>query len=214
MKKSIIALALLAAAALAAYLYVTRAPSAPSQDVTVGNATTSAASGSYAIVPGESLARFEIGEVLRGAQFTAVGTTSQVSGTVSVVDGGLSFGEIRVNARTFKTDDARRDGAIARAILRSEDAANEFIVFSPKTVTNNHALTASSSTYTVNGDLTIAGVTKPATFTVQAALVDGQVVGTARATLSRKDFSLAIPSLSFIASVEDEFAVSAAIVAR
>ena len=210
-KNAIITIILLIALGVAAYMFSTRAPSAPSVDIS--NAISSVA-GTYAIASSESVVRFEIDEVLRGEDFTAIGTTSQIAGTISVGTSSISIGEIKINARTFKTESSNRDGAIARLILKSENPENEFIVFLPKTIENNHALTETLSSYTVSGDLTISGMTKPTTFTVNAALVDGVIIGTAETTLTRSSFNLVIPNVPFVASVDDEFTVSASIVAR
>lgn len=218
MNKALTALIIIVLVAIGAYLYVTRAPSAPSQDISGFNATSTAGSGvagTYSIVSAESVARFEVGEVLNGSPFTAVGTTTQIAGTVTVGTSSVSIGTIRINARTFKTDSERRDGAIARAILKSETAANEFIVFQPKAVQGPvRPLTAVAQSFTVSGDLTIAGVTKPAVFTVEAAVVNGAIIGTAKATVSRSAYGITIPNVPFVASVDDEVEVSATIVAR
>jgi polyisoprenoid-binding protein YceI len=218
MNKALAVVLAIAVIGIGAYLYVTRAPSAPSQDVSGFNATSttgSSVTGTYNIVSAESVARFEVGEVLNGAPFTAVGTTTQIGGTITVGTSSVSIGTIRINARTFKTDSERRDGAIARAILKSETAANEFIVFVPKTVSGQlRPLAATPQTFTVSGDLTIAGVTKPAVFTIEAAVVNGAIIGEARTTVLRSAYGITIPNVPFVASVDDEVEVSATIVAR
>ncbi|MDP1625140.1 MAG: YceI family protein [bacterium] len=214
MNKTLITVLVIAVLAIGAYLYVTRAPSAPSQDITDFNATSSIA-GTYNIVASESMVKFEVGEILNGSPFTAVGTTTQIAGTITVDADSVSLGTIRINARTFKTDNDRRDGAIARAILRSEAAANEFIVFEPTSVQGPaRPLASTAQKFTVSGNLTIAGVTKPATFSIDAAIVNGTVIGTATTVVSRSDYGLVIPSVPFVASVDDEVKISADIVAR
>lgn len=218
MNKALATILVLAVIAIGAYLYVTRAPSAPSQDISGFNATSTANGsvlGTYNISSAESVVRFEVDEVLNGSPFTAVGTTSQIAGSVTVGADSISIGTIRINARTFKTDSERRDGAIARAILKSETAANEFLVFEPTSVSGTvTALAAVPQTFTVSGNLTIAGVTRPAVFTVEAAVVNGSVIATVNATVLRSTYGIIIPSVPFVASVDDEVRISASIVAR
>ena len=145
---------------------------------------------------------FRIDEVLRGEDFTAVGATRDLTGEIAAAPGAttsLRFGRIKVNARTLKTDSQQRDGAIARLILKSEDPANEFIVFDPTDLT----LATSTSEMTLSGNLTVSGVTKPVAFTGNVSRNASQLLGQFQTTLKRSDFNLEIPSVPFVASVAD-----------
>lgn len=194
------------------YMYAVRAPAAPSMDVKdaadtttpTGTMTPQTTGTTYKISSTGSKVEFKINEVLRDKPFMAVGVTSEIAGDVVVSSSSVSFGTIAINARTFKTDAPNRDGAIARFILKSEDAANEFIYFKATSVTST----------SVSGDLTIAGVTKPANFAITMIQSGDVLSGTATANLKRSDFGLTIPSVPFVASVEDSFVVTATIVAN
>jgi polyisoprenoid-binding protein YceI len=60
-------------------------------------------------------------------------------------------------------------------------------------------------TFTVTGDLTIAGTTQPVTFDVTAALETADTLaGSAETTVLRSDFNLSIPNVPFVANVGDE----------
>lgn len=196
----------------AAFLYFTRTPLAPSEDINEPIVTDTQSDTEtvdrYTISSGSS-ARFEINEILRDEPFTAVGTTSEIGGTVSYEDGALAIGMIRINARTFKTDSERRDGAIANAILRSDQPDNEFIVFVPTSIT-----TTGGMSYTITGDLTISGRTNTETLNVVlASVTDSEIRGTAEGRIKRSSYGLTIPDVPFVASVEDEFTIKADIVA-
>ncbi|MES2216613.1 MAG: YceI family protein [Patescibacteria group bacterium] len=200
-------------------VFALRAPSAPSQSASdaAGQEQTTASSTVYKIVPAQSLVTFSINEILRNKPKTAIGTTSEIGGEISVIPSGLTIGTIAVNARTFKTDSAGRDGAIARFILKSEDAANEFMYFKPTSVQMSSSTTATStltSTATVTGDLTISGVTKPANFLVSWMASGNTITGTATTTLKRSDFNLNIPNVPFVANVDDQFTVVSKITAE
>jgi polyisoprenoid-binding protein YceI len=218
MKKSTMVLIVIGAGSVilaGVSLYLVRPPAAPSQDITsVPPALPSSPAPSisnvatYRIIPEQSRIEFSIDEILYGNPFTVVGATDQVAGEFQMGD-AVAFGEIAVNARTFKTDSTKRDGAIARLILKAESPGNEFIIFMPRNVSGTQ------DSLTVEGDLTIAGVTKPASFAVALQTQgEGVVAGTAKATLSRSDFNLVIPNLSFVAGVPDTFQVTAAITAE
>ncbi len=220
--KIILTIIVLIIIAVGAFMYATRDVAAPSIDLTAHPATsTSDTTNAISIASSSpediqayrlsnSVAEFNIDEVLNGKPKTVVGTTSQVAGTVSVNTNSpelSSVGTIRINARTFLTDSDRRDSAIARFILKSEIAENEFIEFKPTSVTelkvrSTEPRTPGAVSGTIRGDLTIAGITKPATFNVTAdTQADGSIKVLASATIKRGDFSLVIPSVPFVANV-------------
>ena len=199
---------------VAGFLYATRPISSPVQDVqlvadTLNNDKTSGTS-LYRISQENSKAEFKIGEILNGTPFMAIGATNQVAGDIIVSENPvkIEIGVIKINAKSFKTDDSRRDGAIARFILKSEDPGNEFIEFKPTNINGT------IPDFTVSGNLTISGVTKPATFSVSAKIEGEKMTGMAEAKIKRSDYNLVIPNIPFVASVDDEFAITVNIVAN
>ncbi|MES3030909.1 MAG: YceI family protein [Patescibacteria group bacterium] len=205
MQKFIPVIVIVIIVAIVGFLYATRPASAPSQnteDVAGGGATSTGAV--YKINSSQSLVEFRIGEILRDKPFTAVGTTTNIAGNLTVFGNIVTVGNIAINARTFKTDSEKRDGAIARFIIKSEDPANEFIIFEPLSI----------GTSTIVGDLTFAGVKKPVTFTVLTFEAGtSTLMGTATTKLKRSDFGLTIPNVPFVASVDEEFIVNVKVVA-
>ncbi len=208
--------AVIAILSIGAFLYLTRSIAAPSiaiQDsvTQLDTAATSTSETVYRISQDASAAEYNIFEVLNGSDKTVVGTTDQVAGDIliNLTDPSQSqIGDISIDARTFATDDTRRDNSVARFILQSEDDANEFITF---TTTSISGLSTESMNvgdtieFTVTGDLTIAGTTKSATFTVTATLESAdKLVGHAETTVLRSDYNLTIPSVPFVANVGDE----------
>lgn len=221
----IVVVAAVAVLSISAFMYLTREIAAPSTDVqsTVQELETSDTSGSetvYRISSEESTVTFTIEEVLNGADKTVVGTTSEVAGDILVNTSDTSateVGEISINARTFKTDDDRRNNAIARFILQSEDAANEFITFTPTSVSGLPESLAVGDTaeLEITGNLTIAGTTNEVTFTASATLESAEkLVGEAETTINYADFGLSIPDVPFVANVEDTVILSINFVAN
>ncbi len=197
------------------YLYATRSVSAPVKDVSenTSTATTTQANMTvYRISKEKSLVTFVIDEQLRGKPFTVNGTTKEVAGDISISSDTSklpTFGDIKVNAKTFKTDSTQRDNAVARYILKTESPENELITFTTKSVD-----VGNDSVLQLSGDLTISGITKPAVFMVKMKKEGETLTGDANVTLKRSDFNLVIPSIPFVANVPDTFMVKATIVAE
>lgn len=210
MKRIAILLIVLIAASYAVFAYTTRDLAAPSLPVgTDENEKPALATEAdvYTISNTGSRAQYELDEMLRGSPKHVIGTTSAVAGNIKVEAGVVTIGDITVNARTFKTDAEKRDNAVGRYILKSEEPANEFITLRNIVVTGASGLMETGKTVTadVTGDLTIAGVTKSTTFRVEGALKEGGFLeGVATATVKRSDFALKIPELQSVANVSDE----------
>lgn len=176
--------------------------------------TSGAAAGAFVIDPSQSVASFEIDEVLRGSPKRVVGTTSEVAGQVLVDPRDLStvqFSQIMVNARTFETDSGNRDRAIrGPVILNSANDEFELITFD---VTDVEGLGATlppgeAVTFTLTGDLLIRGTVNAVTFDVTATLVDEATIeGVAETTVLRSDYGIGIPSAPGVADVGDEVVV-------
>lgn len=212
-----IALGLVAVAVLAGgtgYYLLTRPTKAASQTVApTPNATGTSATTKlpgYNIVSSSSQANFSIYELLNGHDKTVIGTTNQITGAVDMNRNdlsGVTFSNIRINARTFQTDSSQRDNAVRRMILKTDNDANEFIVFKPTSVAGTPAKAeiGQEFTYTIKGDLTISGVTKETTFTGKGKFTtDTTFAGSAETTVKRSDFNLVVPNLSFLANVSDD----------
>ncbi len=226
MKKIITIIVVVLVVNLIAFFYFTRPVGAPTQSVDTvaekivlsSDTVTAPASVEkvYRISQVKSEVQFSIGEILNGAPFTAVGKTNEVGGDVSVSDTVIKVGTISVNAKTFKTDSSRRDGAIVRFILKSDKPENELITFkSTQPIALSAPLTEGKEiSATVSGDLTVSGVTKPVTVPVKIKIQAGTLSVTGNATVKRSDFNLKIPELSFIASVDDAVKISISAIAE
>lgn len=219
MKKLLVFIVVVAAILFGVYYYYTRPVAAPAeniQDVTPKLPAGSATSSVYRISSVDSKVEFDINEKLYNKAKLVIGTTDQIAGDIAVSnDSKLQVGELKIAASTFVTDSTQRNGALARLILHSDQAANAYIVFKP---TSNDIVGSvkmgTPMTFSVSGDLTISGVAKPATFKVTATITDSSIIGVAETTVNRSDYNLVIPSLSFVANVDESFPVKLNIVAK
>src|SRR5450432_2828313 len=132
----------------------------------------------FSIAATSSNVQFTLTEVLLGNPNTVVGKTNQVAGDILAdldEPSKSQIGTIRIDARTFATDSPMRDRMIRGPILASSQDQFEFISFVPTAVTGlpDKIVAGQAYTFQVVGDMTVHGVTKPATFDVSAKLVSG-----------------------------------------
>ena len=177
---------------------------------TASDEATTSGGQTFQIVPEQSEVRFIIDEVLRGSPKTVVGSNSQLSGQITVDPANpaeASIGPIEIDARGFKTDQNRRNGAIQRFILQTGQPENQFITFTPTAIDGLPASAAVGDTFDfqITGDLTVHGVTQAATFAMQVtAGSETELSGSGSTTVNYADFGLTIPDVPFVASVADE----------
>lgn len=205
-------------------MYFLRPLEAPSEDISKATQSDQLNSESsdqttYRISQEESKVEFRIDEILREKPFTAVGTSNQIAGDFVIKNTGaplVTIGTIKVDARTFKTDSENRDTAINRFIVKTETAGNEYITFTPTKINNLPASITKGMpfTFTVEGNMTMSGITKPQTMTITMTQTDDKLSGTVDVNLKRSDYNLTIPSVPFVASVSDTFTVKTTFVAN
>jgi polyisoprenoid-binding protein YceI len=172
----------------------------------------------FEIVPEESEARFLIDEVLRGADFTVVGTTGQVAGQIALdpnAPQSAQVGVIQVNARDLATDSEFRDRAIKNAILLTNE--HEFVTFTPTSLEGlpDAVSVGQPFTFQINGDLSVAGTTRPVVFEVTVTPTsETEINGTAITTVLYADFGLNIPDSPAVDTVADEVRIEIDFIAR
>lgn len=179
-------------------------------------------SATFLLDASETVATFQLDEMLRGQPTTVVGTTDQVAGQVRVDLRNLSestFSDIVINARTFTTDSEQRNRAIrGPVVLDSASDEHELIVFTPASIGGVEGVAAvvgESYRFTIDGDLTIKGSTIPVTFQVVVDMADeSSISGVATGEVLRSDFGIGIPSVPFVADVSDEVLLTLEFVAR
>ena len=164
----------------------------------------------YRIVPEESEVRFEIDEVLRGAPTLVVGITNQVAGDFIIDFADLAasqLGPVRINVRTLRTDEERRDRAIRSRILESASDQYEFTTFEPVRLEGLPGSVELGQTiaFQIVGNLAIRDITREVVFDAELTVVaPDRVEGTAVTTIMRGDYNLTIPNVPFVASVDED----------
>jgi polyisoprenoid-binding protein YceI len=155
-------------------------------------------------------ARFYIDEVLMGQDKTVVGVTAQVEGQITVDPSNPSnvqISPIRIDARDLTTDSDRRNGAIQRFVLQSNQDDFRYVTFTPTAVEGLPTTVTMGQPFqfTITGDLTIRDVTLTQSFPVTVtANSETELVGSGATTIVRDDYQLSIPSVPSVAWVADE----------
>lgn len=155
-------------------------------------------------------ARYRVREQLAGIDFPsdAVGKTSRVEGSLLIgADGKLVRDSSRftVDLRTLESDQTRRDGFIKRNTVQTDSFPNA--VFVPASAQGLPATLPATGdlAFTLTGDLTVHGVTKPVTWQVKAKrIASGAVTGTATTDFKFGDFGMTIPKVGRVLSVDDK----------
>lgn len=153
-------------------------------------------------------ARYLVREQLAGLDFPndAIGRTTKISGMITLdAKGNPLSAESRftVDLTTLKSDKANRDRYIRTRSLEStrypqaELTVTAFRNF-PATLP-----TSGSFTFQLVGTLTLHGVSRPTTWTVNATAQDGGFSGSATTTFKFGDFGMDVPRAFVVLSVED-----------
>jgi polyisoprenoid-binding protein YceI len=159
-----------------------------------------AAAGTWTVTDG-SFAGYRLDEVLNGEDVTVTGRTEDVTGAVTVADGSITEANIEVDMASVATDEAPRDAYFRDTALQvGEFPTATFELTEPAVIEEG------ATAVELTGDLTVHGVTQPATFEAEVAgdATSGdpvQVIGSIPITFA--DFDVDAPSLGFV-TVEDE----------
>jgi len=153
-------------------------------------------------------ARYRVREQLVGRDLPndAIGATKDITGLLVVEPNGTVIrdsSKITVKVATLASDQSRRDGYLRRRTLETEKFPD--VVLVPRTFQGIAAPIApgTSATFSLVGDLTIHGETRPTTWHVTARADGPAIVGTATTAFTFKDFNLDQPRVPIVLSVAD-----------
>lgn len=163
----------------------------------------------YSIVSSESKAQYSINEVLKGVPTLVVGTSSQITGDITVdtsKPAKISIGEIKLDAESLKTDIDVRDQNIIKLFLKSNLPENKYIVFKASDISGVPEELQSGQAFPVKimGDLSISGTTKSIVFEGMVTWNEsGSLEGTVSADLNYANFGLTLPDFPFFTDVDE-----------
>lgn len=164
----------------------------------------------FRIDPEESQATFTLEEDLIGVRTTVIGRTTQVGGDIVINFDNPSvseIGTIRINARSFATDQEMRNRTIRNFILQSSQDEFEFIDFVPAEIIGlpESVEIGESYSFDISGDLTIVGESNPVTFNATVTInSETEISGTASSNIMYADWGISIPNASGVANVTED----------
>lgn len=135
---------------------------------------------------------------------TAVGRTPAVSGTMTVEGDQVTAVDVEVDMTQLQSDEDRRDNAIRSRGLETDRFTTGTFTLSepldlPEGIESGERVDA-----TVTGELTLHGVTQPATVEVEAEMRGDSAVIVGQAPVAMSDFDIEPPTNAFVLSVDEE----------
>ena len=151
-----------------------------------------------------SFAGFRVQEELVSIGGTeAVGRTGEVTGTI-VIDGTtLDSAEVEVDMASITTDQSRRDGRVRDALEVDQFPTATFVLSEPVDL-GAGAANGEAVSVEAQGQMTIHGVTRDTTASLQAQLVDGTAVVVGTVPFTFADYQVEKPSAASVVSVADD----------
>ena len=141
-------------------------------------------------------------ELARIGDFTAVGRTGAVSGTMVIVGERVTATEIVVDLTTLKTDDSHRDQAVQRALRTPQNPTATFTLTDELDIEGAAAGGVAVAT-SAPGNLTVNGITQPVVIDIEAQLVGDLIAVVGSVEIVFADFDVSIPQVPIVLSAED-----------
>ena len=171
---------------------------------TSGGSSATSLTGTWTVASaGESFAGYRIGEELaRVGTQTAVGRTSDVTGTLEFDGAAITAVDIQVDMTTLRSDDSRRDGQLSRRGLEtSAYPTAAFTLIAPITLDAVPEEGVSIERVAI-GELTLHGVTRAVEIALAGQLTGGLVVVVGSTEIQLADYAIEPPTGLSVLSVD------------
>lgn len=172
--------------------------------------TAKPASGTrYVLAPEGNEARFIVREQLAGVALPndAIGATRAITGTIVLDKSGRvdrTVSRISVLLDSLTSDQARRDRYIKRRTLVTDSFPTADFVPTELKGFPARLPPSGALTFSILGDMTVHGVTKPMTWEVTATVENGTITGKATTRFQFADFGMERPRVAIVLSVVDD----------
>ncbi len=169
--------------------------------------------GTWVVEPGEAtFVGYRVEEVLSGVDFTAVGRTPTVSGTL-VADGStITSVEILADLRDLMSDNGARDAQMKVQALESDTFPDGIFTLTAPIELPSIPPPGQTIMATATGDLTIHGVTRTVDIELEGAAQGSQLVVVGSLGVLLSDYDIDTPQAPIVASVEDAAVVEFSLV--
>jgi polyisoprenoid-binding protein YceI len=161
--------------------------------------------GTWTLVQGaNSFVGYRVDETLVGVgATTAVGRTSGVEGTLEFDGNAITAVEVIADLTTLTSDKSMRDGQLrTQAIETSRFPTATFVLTSPIQVGDVPA-EGEAVKQTIQGELTLHGVTRAVEIEVQGVIQNGQLVVVGSTVIQFADYDIDQPTSMSVVSIAD-----------
>ncbi|MCC7367734.1 MAG: YceI family protein [Chloroflexi bacterium] len=152
-------------------------------------------------------ARYRAMEVLSGRGVNeAIGRTNEMTGSLLFDVAGSVVPEqsrVTVDLRNLQSDSAMRDRYIQRTTLQTMQYPTAEFVLTAAPGLPLPLPASGTAAFELVGDLTLHGITRPATWQATATFGEADVTGTATTTVLLTDFGMEPPRAGPVLSIED-----------
>jgi polyisoprenoid-binding protein YceI len=142
-----------------------------------------------------SLVGYRVAEVLFGVDTEGVGRTEAVTGTLTLDGTVLTAVGFSVDVATMTSDDGRRDNQFRGRIMSTDEFPTATFTLTDPVDLGVEAVEGATVSAEIVGDLTLRGVTRQVTATVEARVDDGRIGVVGSIPVVFTDFEIVDPSL-------------------
>jgi polyisoprenoid-binding protein YceI len=165
-----------------------------------------ALAGTWRVVPGaNSFVGYRVQEELAGVgSATAVGRTGGVEGTLQFDGDKITAVQITADLTQLKSDKAPRDGQLRRQAIETDKFPTATFALSTPIDIKNVPDAGSKVTQDVKGKLTLHGVTRDVSLSVQGVIDNNQVIVVGSTQIMFADYNIQKPQAQAVLGVEDK----------
>lgn len=159
----------------------------------VGDEPPEGVDGTWVTADGSEVG-YRIDESINGFDTVANGRTSEITGEFTIVGTQVTTGEFTVDMTTFSSDEGRRDSAFNGRIMDVDTFPTATMVLTAPIDFGEVPADGTTISATATGDLTLHGVTRNVTFTVEATFQSGRVGVLGQIPIVFADYDIPNPS--------------------
>jgi polyisoprenoid-binding protein YceI len=165
-----------------------------------------ALAGTWRVVPGaNSFVGYRVQEELAGiGSATAVGRSNGVDGNLQFDGDKITAVQITADLTQLKSDKAPRDGQLRRQAIETDKFPTATFALSSPIEIKDVPEAGSKVTQDVKGKLTLHGVTRDVSLSVQGVIDNNQVIVVGSTQILFADYSIQKPQAQAVLGVEDK----------
>ncbi len=169
----------------------------PSTETTVAGIQRVALAGTWNAGSG-SKSQYRVNEVLFGQDNTATGTTSSVTGSITIAGTTVNAADFTVDLTTVKSDESRRDAQFQGRIMDTAQFPNATFKLTQRIALGSEPADGKRITVPATGDLRLHGVTKSVTTNLNAQRTGDSIEVQGTIPIVFADYGISNPSFGGI----------------